>query len=355
VGVDEAESSAYWVGWTDSPLEQHLYRVSLDGEEAGTDARAVRLTREPGWHEVVLSPDCAHYVDTFSHVMQPPQVHLCATEGVRVTTLEPNQLPERDAYAWVTPTFVELDAEDGTTLHPRLTLPPDRMDGEEACYPAIVKVYGGPHAQTVRNAWDATMVAQLFAQSGFVVLELDNRGMGNRGKAFATPLHLRMADVEVRDQLAGVTHLKGLTYVDPERIGVFGWSYGGYMVLMCMAQMPQLFRAGVAVAPVTDWRLYDTHYTERYLGHPAANPEGYAQSAVITHASKLQDKLLLVHGMADDNVLFQHSVLLMERLQRERIPFEMMAYPGKKHGISGKEVRVHLFDMVLAHFRRYLC
>ena len=127
------------------------------------------------------------------------------------------------------------------------------------------------------------------------------------------------------------------------------------MALMCMAQAPEVFQAGVAVAPVTDWRLYDTHYTERYMGHPQVNAEGYEQSAVMAYAGELRGNLLLVHGMADDNVLFQHSVLLMERLQRERIPFEMMAYPGKKHGISGKAARVHLFEMVLAHLRRHLC
>jgi dipeptidyl-peptidase-4 len=163
-----------------------------------------------------------------------------------------------------------------------------------------------------------------------------------------------MGGVEVQDQLVGIDYLRSLSYVNAERIGIFGWSYGGYMTLMCMTQAPESFRAGVAVAPVTDWRLYDTHYTERYMGDPEANTEGYDQSSVLTHAVNLQGKLLLVHGMADDNVLYQHSVLLIDALQRARIPFEMMAYPGKKHGIRGKAVRIHLFEMILAHFRRNL-
>jgi dipeptidyl-peptidase-4 len=154
--------------------------------------------------------------------------------------------------------------------------------------------------------------------------------------------------------LVGVEYLKTLPYVDPARIGVFGWSYGGYMTLMCMCRAPDVFAAGVAVAPVTDWKLYDTHYTEHYMGHPKGNAKGYAQSSVLTHVQNLHGKLLLVHGMADDNVLFQNSVLLMDALQRARIPFDLMAYPGKKHGIQGKATRIHLFEMILAHFRRHL-
>jgi dipeptidyl-peptidase-4 len=206
----------------------------------------------------------------------------------------------------------------------------------------------------VNTAWDASLYAQLFAHQGYVVFDLDNRGMGNRGKAFTAALHRHMGGVEVEDQLVGVEYLKALPYVDGERIGVFGWSYGGYMTLMCMARAPGVFKAGVAVAPVTDWHLYDTHYTEHYMGHPEGNPEGYAGSSVLTHVRDLRGKLLLVHGMADDNVLFQHSVLLMDALQRARIPFEMMAYPGKKHGINGKAARIHLFEMILEHFGRHL-
>jgi dipeptidyl-peptidase-4 len=167
-----------------------------------------------------------------------------------------------------------------------------------------------------------------------------------------------MGGIEVEDQLVGVEYLKTLPYVDPARIGVFGWSYGGYMTLMCMVQAPEVFRAGVAVAPVTDWKLYDTHYTERYMGHPEENEAGYAESAVLTHVEGLRGSqpgsLLLVHGMADDNVHFQHSVLLMEAMQQARIPFEMMAYPGRKHGIRGKAVRVHLFERIPAHLKRHL-
>jgi len=349
VGVDEAQGVLYFEGWTESPIEQHLYRVSLT---AGTEAAPERITRQAGWHQVSMASDGARYVDTHSTVLSPPCVAVCTTDGALEATLEANQLPERAEYAWVRPEFIVLQADDGTPLHARVTRPPDLEPGVR--YPAIVRVYGGPHAQTVRDAWDPGLVAQLFAHHGFVVLELDNRGMGNRGKAFCAALHLHMGKVEVRDQLAGVAYLRTLPEVDGDRIGVFGWSYGGYMTLMCMMRAPDVFRVGVAVAPVTDWRLYDTHYTERYMGHPQENAERYDDSSVLKHIENLSGKLLLVHGMADDNVLFQHSVLLMEKLQQARIPFEMMTYPGRKHGISGKAVRVHLYEMILAHMRKHL-
>jgi len=345
-GIDEAEGAVYWQGWTKSPLEQHLYRTSLTGGES------TQVTIEAGWHQITMSSDCAHWIDVHSDVLHPPQVTLRSIDGEQAVVLEENVLPERDEYAWVAPEFVTLEAEDGTPLYARLTRPLD-FDASRT-YPAVVKVYGGPHSQTVLNAWDASLRAQLFAHAGFVVLELDNRGMGNRGKAFGTALHLHMGGVEVRDQVVGAAFLRSLDYVDGERIGVFGWSYGGYMTLMCMMQEPDVFQAGVSVAPVTDWRLYDTHYTERYMGHPEANEQGYADSSVMTYADQLRGKLLLVHGMADDNVLFQNSVLLMDALQKASIPFEMMAYPGKRHGIAGKPVRIHLFEMILAHFKRYL-
>jgi dipeptidyl-peptidase-4 len=345
-GIDEERGLVYFEGWTKSPLEHHLYRVSLNG------GPVEQVTRQPGWHQAVLSPDCAHFIDTHSALLQPPQVHLQTVDGKRLTTLEPNDLPERAEYLWLEPEFVTLYAEDGTPLHGRLTRPPDFNPTQR--YPVIVKVYGGPHAQTVVDAWDPSLYAQLFAQQGYLVWELDNRGMGGRSKAFGTALHLHMGGVEVQDQLIGVEYLKTLPYVDPARLGIYGWSYGGYMTLMCMCRAPEVFQAGVAVAPVTDWKLYDTHYTEHYMGHPDENEAGYRESSVLTHIGNVQGNLLLVHGMADDNVLFQNSVLLMDALQKASIPFEMMAYPGKKHGIRGKAARIHLFQMILEFLHRHL-
>jgi dipeptidyl-peptidase-4 len=194
----------------------------------------------------------------------------------------------------------------------------------------------------------------LLARHGFGVLELDNRGSANRDRNFETPIYGQLGAVEVRDQLVGATHLQSLDWVDGERIGVFGHSYGGYMTIMCMAKAAHIFRAGVAVAPVTDWRLYDTHYTERYLSTPEGNPGGYESSGVFLHLHGLTGRLLLIHGMADDNVLYTHSTMLYRALQARMQPFEMMAYPGSKHALQERDVSIHRFNLLLDFFEKAL-
>ena len=206
----------------------------------------------------------------------------------------------------------------------------------------------------MRNEWPPLLL-QLLAQRGFCVLELDNRGSANRGLRFEAAIHRCLGQAEVRDQALGVEFAANLPWVDPERIGVFGHSYGGYMALMCLAQVPERFRAGVAVAPVTDWRLYDTHYTERYLGHPEDNAEGYAASSALTHLEGIHGKLLLMHGMSDDNVVFTHSMRLMAALQEANVAFELMTYPGAKHSLQQKAVAIHRFNLILDFFERHLC
>ena len=215
-------------------------------------------------------------------------------------------------------------------LKPRVLEPGKR-------YPVLVDVYGGPGVQRVSNAW-GNLFHQYLVQHGYVVFTLDNRGSGMRGVKFETALGLRMGGVEVQDQVKGVEFLRSLPYVDAKRIGIFGWSYGGYMTLMCLMQAPDTFAAGVAGAPVTDFALYDTHYTERYLSTPQANAAGYAASDVLTYADKLARPLLLVHGMADDNVLFSNSTVLMKKLQDLQKPFDLMTYPGGKHGLIRQNV-----------------
>jgi dipeptidyl-peptidase-4 len=227
-------------------------------------------------------------------------------------------------------------------------------------YPVIVDTYGGPHFQYVRKDWMGGARAaqglfrQLLAQHGFVVFSLDNRGSGFRGNAFESPIANRLGKVEIADQLRGVEFLKSQAFVDPARIGIMGWSYGGYMSLMALTTT-DAFRAGIAGAPVTDWKLYDTHYTERYLGLPNANAQGYEKSAVMPYAGALHGSLLLVHGMADDNVLFTHSTMLMQKLQALDKPFDVMTYPGGKHGlIRMQQTGRHYYEMALRFFSREL-
>ena len=341
-GVDEAKGLVYFTANRDTPIERHLYAAPLTGpsDTAGIEARIRRLTEGSGWHSVSMAGDAQRWLDTFSTPDTPPSLTLRHTTGKRPSVLVANTLGAGHPYAPYlaahrTPEFGTLRAADGQVMHFTM-LKPLGFDPAKR-YPVIVEVYGGPGVQRVQRAWGG-YYRQYLAQQGFVVFMLDNRGSGNRGRAFETALYHRMGSIEIEDQVKGVDYLRSLTFVDPARIGVWGWSYGGYMALMAMVRAPEHFAAGVSGAPVTDWRLYDTHYTERYMGVPEAgspesNPEGYRDGNVMTHAAALKGPLLVMHGMADDNVLFTHSTALFKRLQDLGKPFEVMPYPGSKHAL----------------------
>jgi dipeptidyl-peptidase-4 len=302
-----------------------------------------RITEDSGWHAVTMSRDTKVFLDTFSTPERPPSLRLRATNGEPLAVLVANDVksedhPYNEFLSEHVPTELgTLKARDGQTLYYQLLKPKNLQPGKR--YSVIVDVYGGPGVQRVRRAWggyprsNEGFFRQYLVQQGYVVFTLDNRGSGYRGVKFESALYKHMASVEVEDQVTGVKFLKSLPYVDPARIGIFGWSYGGYMALMCMMQAPGEFAAGVSGAPVTDWRLYDTHYTERFMGTPAENSAGYNASTVFTYANKLRGPLLVMHGMADDNVLFTHSTALFKKLQDLNKPFEMMTYPGSKHGM----------------------
>ncbi len=328
--VDERARRVYFTASRDTPIERHLYSASLD-----TAGKPQQVTAGAGWHGVAMSTDARVFVDSFSNANQPRSVTLRRANGREIVPLLPNKLDAKHPYAayldaHVSPEFGTLPAADGQLMQYKLLKPRDMRVGVR--YPVLIDVYGGPGVQRVTNAWGA-LFHQYLAQHGFVVFALDNRGSGMRGTKFETALGGRLADAEVRDQLAGVEWLRTLPFVDAQRIGMFGWSYGGYMTLMCLMRAPDHLAAGVAGAPVTDWTLYDTHYTERYLSTPASNAAGYQAANVLEYASQLRRPLLLVHGMADDNVLFAHSTVLMKRLQDLQKPFDLMTYPGGKHGL----------------------
>ena len=223
--------------------------------------------------------------------------------------------------------------------------------------PVVVWVYGGPAAQTVTRSWPAradSWFNQYLAQQGYLVFSLDNRGTPRRGVKFGRALFREQGKVEVEDQRRGIEWLRGFDFVDPTRIAVYGWSNGGYMSLMLLAKAADDYRCGIAGAPVTDWALYDTHYTERYMDHPKANPDGYAASRVMSHSAGIRDDaLLLIHGMADDNVLFSHSTQLLSDLQKRGTRFELMTYPGAKHGLKGPDL-LHRYRTTEAYLKRCL-
>lgn len=342
----DAERGEVWVEATfDARVRRQLYRVPLGGGDP------VRVSDGRGCHGALVAADSNSWLDRAEALDAPPSLTLRDREGAPLATLVAND-PADPAHPWhpwrseqFLPELGELEAEDGTPLCYRLTRP--REDG--ARHPVIVAVYGGPGVRRVMDAWPP-LLHQYFARRGWGVLEIDNRGSSGRGRSFEAPIFHAMGGAEVRDQLAGVAFLRTLDWVDPERLAVFGHSYGGYMALMCLAQHPGVFGAAVSVAPVTDWRLYDTHYTERYMGHPGPDEAAYDASGVFAHLDGLEraapGSLLLMHGMADDNVLFTHSTRLMKALQDRNVDFEFMAYPGAKHGIAGAATSRHRFGLI---------
>ena len=352
VGVHDGD--AIVTGWRDDPTAQHVYRIGMN---AGAGRPAAALTEGDGWHDAFMGRGAGLCVVTRTDPETPVRMeaHELGGPAERRTILRGSIDRDHPYHPFldrhVPPRFGSIAAADGQRLHYRLTPPHGVRAGDR--YPAIVHVYGGPGVQRVRREWGPLPV-QLFAQRGFGVFELDNRGGGGRAKRFEDAVHGRLGDAEVRDQLEGVAFLRGLDWVDADRIGVFGHSYGGYMALLCLARAPEVFAAGVSVAPVTDWRLYDTHYTERYLGDPAAHPERYRQSSVFPHLHGLSGPLLLMHGMADDNVLFTHTTKLLSALQEQGIPFELMTYPGARHALQERDVAVHRYRTILDFFERRL-
>jgi dipeptidyl-peptidase-4 len=359
-GVNEVAGRVYFMANAETPLERHLYSVSL---KEGTTSRK-RVTESSGWHAITMSKDAKVFLDTFSTPEHPPSLTLRSSNGESLSVLVANEIKGDHPYApyaseHVATEFGTLKARDGQTLHYQLLKPRKLEMGKR--YPVIVDVYGGPGVQRVRRAWggyprsNEGFFRQYLAQHGYVVLTLDNRGTGFRGVRFESALYERMGSVEVEDQVTGAQYLKSLPFVDPARIGVFGWSYGGYMALMCMMQAPGEFAAGVAGAPVTDWALYDTHYTERFMRTPQANDAGYKSGNVLTYAENLRGPLLVMHGMADDNVLFTHSTALFKKLQDLNKPFDMMTYPGSKHGLLRfASTGPHGYETVLRFFDTHL-
>ncbi|MEO7205826.1 MAG: S9 family peptidase [Steroidobacteraceae bacterium] len=354
MGIDEKKRTVYFSATEKSPTERHLYSTSLDTADPH---RVHRITQEAGVHGISMSPDVRFYIDNFTSSSQPPQVSLHAADGTLKSWLLENRLDAQhpDAPYLADNSIAEigtLTATDGQTLYYQL-FKPLHFDPAKR-YPAIVDVYGGPGVQRVINNWHGNIFTQILTRAGYVVFTLDNRGSAFRGTAFQNPIHDRMGDVEVVDQVQGARWLGSQSFVDASRIGVWGWSYGGYMTLNLMFKAPDIYRAGVSGAPVTDFALYDTHYTERYLDRPQDNAAGYAASSVLPYAKDLKGPLLVMHGMSDDNVLFLNSTKLFRRLQDLEKPFDVMVYPGAKHGLMRQNDGRHGYKMIKRFFDQNL-
>ncbi|HET9848604.1 MAG TPA: DPP IV N-terminal domain-containing protein [Candidatus Dormibacteraeota bacterium] len=354
VALDDKRRQLYFVGWQESPLERHLFRVSLDG------GPPERLTSQPGMHGVVIAPDFSSFVDVWDSRSSPPSVTVRSMAGAEQSVIHAPAEVDLDL---TPPQLHRFRTSDGAELYAAIYKPSNSLplvgragEGAGKRAPVIVEVYGGPHFQMVQDSWGQTvdLRAQMLAQHGFVVLKVDNRGSSRRGLGFEAPIARNLGDVELRDQIEGVRWLGTLGFADISRVGITGWSYGGYMTLMALLKAPEVFKVGVAGAPVTFYEGYDTAYTEKFLSTPQANPDGYRRASPLTHADRLSGRLLLIHGMIDENVHFRHTARMMQALIDAGKSFETLIYPNERHGPRSERDRADMERIILDFFKKNL-
>ncbi len=356
LGVDEAGGRVWFEAAHPEPFQRSVGWAPTGGGEptwvAGPGAGA-----DGGSHSADPSPDFRHFFDTRSTISTPPVTRLKRADGTAVRTLVDNaEMRARlDSLELPEPSFLRVTAADDSTSLNAWMIRPASFDSTRT-YPLLLYVYGGPGIQTVMDAWGGTRYLwhQLMATRGFAVASVDNRGTGSRGRDFYKQVYLRLGQLETADQLAAAEQLGARPWIDAERIGVWGWSYGGYMTLLTTLRGEGAIAAGASVAPVTDWKFYDTIYTERYMRTPSENPEGYSRGAPLTYADRLEAELLIVHGTGDDNVHPQHTAVMVDRLEQADEQFGMRLYPGKTHSISGDTTRVNLYGLLTSFFEREL-
>ncbi len=342
-GLDEAAGVVYFSANKDDPRQRHIFSVKLDGSDLSA------LTPEEGLHFAQFADDGKHYVHTSLGPQAPPQDSLCAVGGACTSVWKARD--EVAEYGLRQPTYLEFKADDGTTLYGRLLLPPDPPPSGKI--PLIVNVYGGPAGQMVLKDLPSSF-DEILARKGFAIFAVDNRGTPGRDRKFMSAIRHEFGAVELKDQLTALDQLlTQYPQLDGDRVAIWGWSNGGSMTLYAMTHCER-FRAGVAVAPVTNQANYDTIYTERYMGLLKEDAKGYEGSDITRSADKLHGALLLVHGTSDDNVHFQNSIQMIDALIKAGKPFRLMIYPNKTHSIAGRDARVHLFTMIEDHFEREL-
>lgn len=350
LGFNEETDRFYYVSTEESPLQRHLYSINRDG------TGKQKLTDGEGWNEINMSRDFQYYIETFSSPTVPPQYTLHQIDGKQLRLLEDNSTLQKTLGEYKLPTkeFIEIPLSE-TTLNGYMMKPHDFDSSEK--YPVLFYVYGGPGSQTVqkrfgtahRPFWHRYLTTQ-----GYIVVSIDNRGTGARGRAFEKQIYKKLGQYEVEDQINAARYLTWTyDFIDEDRIGIWGWSYGGFMSSLVLAQGGDLFSTAIAVAPVTSWRFYDTIYTERFMQTPEMNPDGYYKGSPLNYAEQIEGDYLLVHGTGDDNVHFQNSVEMVNRLVEAGVQFETMFYPNRNHGIYGGNTREHLYkllnDFIIEH------
>jgi dipeptidyl-peptidase-4 len=327
----------------ETPIDFDIYRVNI------TSGAIIRITQDGGNHNAIVSNDGAYIIDVYSNLSVPKEYVLYETKGKKVNTLLTAKNTLAD-YKLGELKIGTLKADDNKTdLYYRMILPTDFDPSKK--YPCIVYVYGGPHAQMVTNGWlgGASGWDYYMAQQGYIMFTLDNRGSANRGLEFENIIHRQVGAVECRDQLTGIEYLKSLGYVDMDRIGVHGWSYGGFMTTTLMTDYADIFKAGVAGGPVINWELYEVMYGERYMDTPQENPEGYQKSNLINKVEKLKGRLMLIHGAIDPVVVWQHSLNFLDECIEKKILVDYFVYPSHEHNVRGLD-RVHLMRTITRYF-----
>jgi len=348
-GVNQEQGLVYFESNAADPLSNQVYVTDLAAKAPP------RLLTDSGFiNRASMDKKGRRLIVSRVSPSQPGQSYLDDGNGKLVAWIEQNKLDASHPYAPYTAShelarYGSIKGPSGDTLYYKMVTPPDMAKGKR--YPVFFEHYGGPHSQTVMKGWDGAL-DQYLVDLGYIVFEIDNRGSANRGVAFEKPLYRAMGSIEVEDQKAGADFLKTLPFVDPDRIATYGWSYGGYMTLKMLEANPGTYAAGIAGAPVTKWELYDTAYTERYMGDPRKLPDAYKKADALDQAARIKDPLLVIHGMSDDNVVFTNSTALFAKLQSEAVPFEMMVYPGYTHRVSGSKISVHVWDTILDFLQR---
>lgn len=345
-GFDKEGKNVFYTSTATSPLNRDLFKVSLKG------GKPTRLTANEGTHMPKLNNDATYFIDNFSSTEVPWKSQVIGVDTKVNQTLIDSENPLSD-YKMGEMNLFTIKDKDGGDLYCRMYLPTD-FDSTKT-YPVIVYLYGGPHAQMVRNYWNGagTLWFHYMAQNGYIVWTLDNRGSGNRGQAWEQNTFRKLGTVEMEDQMQGIEYLKSKSYVDTTRMGIHGWSFGGFMTMSMMSRNPGVFKAGVAGGPVIDWSYYEVMYTERYMDTPEQNPEGYEANNLINHIDDLEGNLLVIHGTSDDVVVWQHTQLYLKACVEKGKQVDYFVYPMHKHNVRGKD-RVHLMQKVTDYFVDYL-
>ncbi len=347
IGFDKSGSNLFILSTQNSPIERHVYKLNIKS------GKIIQLTTDEGTHKPMFSKSNKYFIDTWSSTKVPRKYDIVSAKGKKARTLLEASNPLTD-YAIGDMNIFTIKADDGKTdLYCRL-IKPTNFDPNKK-YPAIVYVYGGPHAQLVTNSWlaGARMWQYYMAQKGYVMLTVDNRGSANRGLEFENVIHRHAGIVEAADQMKGIDYLKSLGYVDMDRIGVHGWSYGGYMTTSLMTRHPDAYKVGVAGGPVIDWKYYEIMYGERYMDTPDENPEGYKETSLINQAKNLEGQLLIIHGAIDPTVVWQHSLTFIEQCIKEGKQVDYFVYPRHEHNVRGMD-RIHLMEKVSKYFDDFL-